>query len=158
MNKYEKLIEYIINEQEDKARELFHQIVVDKSREIYENLIDEEDVEESVMDPVNDLVDEVEAEEEGVIEAEDEEGMDDMGGDMDVEVALLDRRADLARQHQVAAVARRDQHALAAVESGLAADGEEALDLLVDAADRQHLAERADRAGDGYALLQRQAS
>jgi hypothetical protein len=90
MNKYEKLIEYIINEQEDKARELFHQIVVEKSREIYENLIDEEDVEESVMDPVNDLVDEVEAEEEGVIEAEDEEGMDDMGGDMEMDAEMPD--------------------------------------------------------------------
>ena len=39
MNQYEKLIEYIISEQEDKARELFHQIVVEKSREIYENII-----------------------------------------------------------------------------------------------------------------------
>jgi hypothetical protein len=85
MNKYEKLIEYIINEQEDKARELFHQIVVEKSREIYENLIDEEDVEEGVMDPVSDLVDEVEAEEEGVIEAEDEEGMD---SDMEMDAEM----------------------------------------------------------------------
>ena len=46
MNQYEKLIELIINEQEDQARELFHQIVVEKSREIYENLIDENDFEE----------------------------------------------------------------------------------------------------------------
>ena len=45
MNKYEQLIEFIINEQEDKARELFHQIVVEKSRDIYESLIDEEDFE-----------------------------------------------------------------------------------------------------------------
>ena len=35
MNKYEKLIEYIINDQESKARELFHEIVVEKSRDIY---------------------------------------------------------------------------------------------------------------------------
>jgi hypothetical protein len=88
MNKYEQLIEFIINEQEDKARELFHQIVVEKSREIYENLIDEEEIEESPMDPVNSLVDEVDAEEQGMAEADDEEmGMDDdMGGEMDAEM------------------------------------------------------------------------
>ena len=48
MNKYEQLIEYIINEQEDKARELFHTIVVEKSRDIYESLMDEDQVEETV--------------------------------------------------------------------------------------------------------------
>ena len=32
--KYEQLIDLIINEQEDKARELFHEIVVEKSREM----------------------------------------------------------------------------------------------------------------------------
>ena len=34
MNKYEQLIEFIINENEDKARELFHQLVIEKSRDI----------------------------------------------------------------------------------------------------------------------------
>ena len=85
MNKYEQLIEFIINEQEDKARELFHQIVVEKSREIYENLIDEEEeeeVDESLVDPMAGLVDEVDAEEQGMAEADDEMDMDaDMGGD-----------------------------------------------------------------------------
>ena len=95
MNKYEQLIEYIINEQEDKARELFHQIVVEKSREIYENLIDEEEIEESPMDPVNSLVDEVDAEEQGMAEADDEEiGMDDMGGEMDADMGMDDMGGD----------------------------------------------------------------
>ena len=39
MNKFEQLIEYVINDEEDKARELFHDIVVEKSREIYEELM-----------------------------------------------------------------------------------------------------------------------
>ena len=39
--KFEQLIDLIINENEDKARELFHEIVVEKSREIYENIMDE---------------------------------------------------------------------------------------------------------------------
>ena len=87
MNQYEKLIDLIINEQEDQARELFHQIVVEKSREIYENIIDETDFEEAVHDDdqVGDLVNDIEVDKEGLPEAEDEEAgemdMDDMGGD-----------------------------------------------------------------------------
>ena len=42
MNKYEQLIEHIINDNEQAAKELFHQIVVEKSRDIYESLMDEE--------------------------------------------------------------------------------------------------------------------
>jgi F0F1-type ATP synthase membrane subunit b/b' len=41
-SKFEQLIEYVINDEEQKARELFHDIVVEKSREIYENLMNEE--------------------------------------------------------------------------------------------------------------------
>ena len=86
MNKYEQLIEYIINEQEDKARELFHQIVVEKSRDIYESLIDEEDFSETIGgNPVDSLVDEVEADEEGVQEADDEMGELGGMGDMDAD-------------------------------------------------------------------------
>ena len=103
MNKYEQLIEYIINDQEDKARELFHSIVVAKSRDIYESLMDET---VDQYDQQGDLVDDVTKDE--TMEADDEfdapvddadgfgaddemggedefggdeEGMDDMGGD-----------------------------------------------------------------------------
>ena len=62
-NKYEQLIDFIINEDEAKARELFHQIVVEKSREIYESLIDEQDLEEIGGNEVEELVDEVSADE-----------------------------------------------------------------------------------------------
>jgi hypothetical protein len=97
MNKYEQLIEYIINDQEDKARELFHSIVVAKSRDIYESLMDET---VDQYDQQGDLVDDVTRDENGGLgEADDEfggemdgdmgddefggddEGMDDMGGD-----------------------------------------------------------------------------
>ena len=71
MNKFEQLIEYVINDEEAKARELFHDIVVAKSREIYENLMQEEAEEE--LD---------EAAEEELDESEDEELDEDaMGGD-----------------------------------------------------------------------------
>jgi hypothetical protein len=43
MNKFEQLIEYVINDEEAKARELFHDIVVEKSRQIYEEMMQEEE-------------------------------------------------------------------------------------------------------------------
>ena len=43
MNKFEQLIEYVINDEEAKARELFHDIVVEKSRTIYEEMMQEEE-------------------------------------------------------------------------------------------------------------------
>jgi hypothetical protein len=42
MNRYEQLIEHIINDDEAAAKALFHKIVVEKSRDIYESLMDEE--------------------------------------------------------------------------------------------------------------------
>ena len=46
-NKFESLLELLINEENDKAEALFHEIVVEKSRDIYENLADEEVTAES---------------------------------------------------------------------------------------------------------------
>jgi len=126
MNKFEQLIEYIINDEEDKAKELFHEVVVEKSRDIYENLMAEEEqveesteetveeatdsdedaveeskdseeeaVEESIVDEIttdetlggdaaDDLVDEIEADEEGIaLEGEDEEDLEDRVVDLE---------------------------------------------------------------------------
>ena len=47
-NKFESLLELLINEENDKAEQLFHDIVVEKSRDIYENLADTESKDESV--------------------------------------------------------------------------------------------------------------
>jgi len=76
--KFEQLIDLIINENEEQARALFHDIVVEKSREIYENIIAEEmDMEEGGMvGQVGDLMDEISAEESGVIEGDEEEEFD----------------------------------------------------------------------------------
>ena len=46
-SKFEQLIEYVINDEEAKAKELFHDIVVEKSREIYENLMSEDELDEA---------------------------------------------------------------------------------------------------------------
>ncbi len=79
--KFEQLIDLIINEQEDKARELFHEIVVEKSREIYESIMDEEMMGDEGMEEgdemvgeVGQLMDEITAEETGdVVEAEEDD-------------------------------------------------------------------------------------
>lgn len=56
-NKFEKLLDLLVNEEMDQANELFHEIVVEKSREIYENLIAEE-VEDEDMEEARDEEDE----------------------------------------------------------------------------------------------------
>ena len=83
MNKYEQLIEHIINDEEGKARALFHEIVVEKSRDIYESLMDEEYTEEGIGgDQVGGLVDEITMDEtDGIGEGEDDFDMSDMSSD-----------------------------------------------------------------------------
>lgn len=83
MNKYEQLIEHIINDNEQAARELFHQIVVAKSRDIYESLMDEELGGNQSQNFVQDVQDDVEQDQQGLGE-EDEEGEEiELGGDDD---------------------------------------------------------------------------
>lgn len=84
--KFEQLIDLIINENEEQARALFHDIVVEKSREIYESMMDEE----MVDSPVEGLMDEISAEEEGMTEDEDEfaDIETDDGEDIEGEVDL----------------------------------------------------------------------
>jgi hypothetical protein len=95
MNRFEQLIEFVINDEEQKARDLFHDIVVEKSRQIYEDIMSEEDevVEEDLGgDASADLIDDVESEEQTMnLEGEDmddeemsdmdDEEMSDMDGD-----------------------------------------------------------------------------
>ena len=57
-SKFEKLIEYVINDEEQKARDLFHEIVVEKSRGIYEDLMAAELKEESDEDDSEEEMDE----------------------------------------------------------------------------------------------------
>jgi hypothetical protein len=83
------MLEHLINDESDKARELFHQIVVAKSREIYEQILAEDfndvDTENKDEDNVNEDEDEDEDEDMdesfGFAEGEDDESGDDVGGD-----------------------------------------------------------------------------
>ena len=95
--KFEQLIDLIINENEEQARELFHDIVVEKSREIYESIMAEEMMDETdeMAGEVGDLMDEIESEEAGVVEGEDEEGEEaDIEGDDDAEDLDMEFDAD----------------------------------------------------------------
>jgi len=103
--KYEQLLEYVINDEADKADALFHDIVVETSRKIYADLLEseaeeavekdkdedeDEQVEESLEEvdgsEVGDFLDDVDADEQGM-SFEDSDGIDDaeghdsMGGD-----------------------------------------------------------------------------
>ena len=83
--KFETLIDLIINENEEQARALFHDIVVEKSREIYEDIMNDE-MDEGMDAPggqVGQMMDEISAEEEGMTEEEDEIDFDD-DGDEDI--------------------------------------------------------------------------
>ncbi len=111
-----QMLEHLVNEDQAKAEELFHEYVVAKSREIYENLIETEISEEEKEDEEDKEVDEAakdeDAEDDKVDEASDEdkddekmdeefediaiEADDDMGGDAtdDLEAELGDEPAD----------------------------------------------------------------
>jgi len=81
--KFETLIDLIINENEEQARALFHDIVVEKSREIYEDIMSDE-MDEGMGGQVGQMMDEISAEEEGMTEEEDEEIDFDGEGDDDI--------------------------------------------------------------------------
>jgi hypothetical protein len=115
-DKFNQLIELLIAEDEEKAQELFHEIVVERSRSIYENLIDEEtvDEEEEVAedeaveesdfdeelggDAADDMIDDIEADEQGLAveddEADDEEIEDRV---VDLEDALDELKAEFEK-------------------------------------------------------------
>jgi hypothetical protein len=87
MNRFEQLIEFVINDEDAKARELFHDIVVEKSRQIYEELMaqEDEDLEEGDMggDASEQLINDVEAEEQTNMSMEGEDDDMSMGDEED---------------------------------------------------------------------------
>jgi hypothetical protein len=100
-SKLEQMLENLVNDNQAKAEELFHEYVVEASREIYESLIDSEISEEEDKDEdeeVDEAADDDEAEEDKVeenfdefedltVEADDEEGADatdDLLGDVEM--------------------------------------------------------------------------
>jgi hypothetical protein len=115
--KFEKLIDLIINEDNERAEQLFHEIVVEKSRDIYESLISEDEVTdmmgevtdemgneeigmEGMMEDDDEFIDDEEIEgdydtEDGDVEFDDEVELDDEDGEGYEEEELEDRVVDL---------------------------------------------------------------
>lgn len=102
--KFEQLIEFVINDEEQKAHELFHDIVVEKSREIYENIMNEEDEEEELeegsMDDSSgraqeDLMHEVETDQEGSMNEEEGDEESDAEADDEAEEAGEEETKDI---------------------------------------------------------------
>ena len=102
--RFEQMLEHLINGEQSKAEEVFHDLVVAKSREIYENLLDddfqvdettEDDVEEDVEenfdleavggDPADAMIDAVTG---------DDEMDGGMDGGMDGEMSMDDEEGD----------------------------------------------------------------
>ena len=95
-----KVMEYLINKQEDKAQELLHQIFLEKARAIHEEMMSHEDMDEDMLGgnegdhlahEIEDDQDEIDAEEhyapmEGMdTEEEDtEDAVDDLGDELEV--------------------------------------------------------------------------
>ena len=118
MSKFEQLLDLIVNEEMDKANELFHEIVVEKSRDIYENLIaeeaeeeemdesaDEEEMDESA-DEEDDMEESVDLEDSYSMEADDEEGMpgDEETGDFGDDIGATDDELDGAEGSEDSAI------------------------------------------------------
>jgi len=119
MNKFEQLIEYVINDEDDKAKELFHDIVVEKSRTIYEDLMredeeeqEEEEEEEEIEEGhdlggraseelINDVEADVDADHVGMHEDEEEEE-EDVAFDDKAETAGKDLTHDMEHDHDEA--------------------------------------------------------
>ena len=93
-SKFEKMLELLVNEDKQAAQELFHEIVVEKSRDIYESLLeDETDVEEAADEEVDESDEDLDESDEDLDESDDDleenfdldtfevEADDDMGGD-----------------------------------------------------------------------------
>ena len=93
--KLEQVMDLLINEEHDAAEELLHKVMVEKAREAYESLVEDEfggDMRDDFADEIEADVDEIEAD-----EILDDEGMDDVEvEDEDVEDRVEDLEAALA--------------------------------------------------------------
>jgi midasin len=75
LNKFEQMLEKLVNEDKVGAEELFHEIVVEKSRDIYESLLESDLEDDEVDEATDEEVDESEDEE--VDESEDDAELDE---------------------------------------------------------------------------------
>ena len=85
VDKFQQMLEYLVNEDNEKAEELFHDIVVEKSRQIYEDLLAEELAEDEIEEADEE---EVEESDEDEIEEADEEEVEESDEEVDEDFDL----------------------------------------------------------------------
>ena len=90
-NKFEEMLERLVNEDRDGAEELFHEIVVEKSRDIYESLL-EADLEDEEVDEASD--EEVDESDDEEVDESDDEDEDDNELDEDFNLDEFEVEAD----------------------------------------------------------------
>lgn len=103
--KFEKMMEHLINEDRKGAEALFHEIIVEKSRKIYESLLEGDDEFDMEGDPTDDFESDVEMDDEPMDDefgdeedmgADDELGDEEFGDEEEMgEEELEDRVVDL---------------------------------------------------------------
>jgi hypothetical protein len=87
-NKFEEMLEKLVNEDKAGAEELFHEIVVEKSRDIYEGLLESDlEVDETTDEEVDEASDEEvdEASDEEVDEASDDDDKEETNEDFNLD-------------------------------------------------------------------------
>ena len=126
MNKFEKLIEYVINDEDSKASDLFHEIVVDKSRQIYEDLMELE----LGGDEVDEFIDDVEADEEGISAEVADDESDEF--DFDDSEEISDESTDEELEDRVVDLEDKIDELMAEFDTLMAGDSEEVVDMGVD--------------------------
>ena len=91
-NKFEEMLERLVNEDREGAEELFHEIVVEKSRDIYETLLAEEaeeDIDEATDEEVDESEDDLEESEDEDIDESEEDELDESDDD-DLDESFFD--------------------------------------------------------------------
>ena len=106
--KYEQLVEYIISDETDKAKELFHDIVVSKSREIWESMesLEADSLEDDIqadqeMAPVDEASEDEVTNMMGDIESDDTENTEitDLDDEDDSDAMADMGNAEIGRAH-----------------------------------------------------------
>jgi|SaaInl5LU_22_DNA_1037371.scaffolds.fasta_scaffold07042_5 hypothetical protein len=84
LNKFEQMLEKLVNEDKAGAEELFHEIVVEKSRDIYEGLLEAELEDDEVDEATDEEVDESDDE----LDETDDEEVDESDDELDEDFNL----------------------------------------------------------------------
>ena len=101
-NKFEQMLELLVNEDKAAAQELFHEIVVEKSRDIYESLLeDEAEVDEADDEAVDESDEDLDEADDEEVDESDEDldenfELDTMSVEADDDMGPMDQTGDLA--------------------------------------------------------------